>query len=327
MKPLWHRTGRVLMAAILGIIGAAHAHEWQITDDTTFGIEVEIELAYVLTDPGKRHHTREWNDSGSEISFFGAHEFSDGWSVYSMAQFEYALDEADQDTVFETDDVYFGINSRFGTVQIGDWDGIYDNKVDDVLDVFEVAGPSAAFNTPSGDSAAWLSPSVNGISLAVQGFFKGVDNDADNENEGQSFQAVLEYEAEHFGIYLGYDDRGLDDGQRGSIGLAASVDLAPLTLSAKIESEGEDASGSSLLDKQGFMVYGVAAAYDYGPGRVVGVINQVEPRADQLDGRTEFGVNVNYEVTDWLHVYVEHFRYDRPSGEGNTSAAGLVYEF
>lgn len=336
MKRIYRQAGGALAMAVLGSVGAAHAYEWQINDDTTFGISGTIELAYTNTDTGDDHE-RELIDNGSGLTFFGEHAFTNDLSAYFAAEFDYNVDETD-DSSFSTDEAFFGVRSNFGAVRIGDWDGIYEDTIEDLLDVFEVAEPTNTedFRTEEvGDAVAYFSPSFNGFSFAVQGFFKGegegqdFDDPADGDTDnGQSFQATVGYEAGRFGAWLGYDNNGLDDDADGTIGLGGAVDLSPVALAAKVESVGEDSSPTDgPLDEEGYMLYGVAAIYDYGIGAITGAVNQVDPGDGNLDSYTEFGVNVNYEIADNFYVYLEHFRYDREDDLGNSSAAGLVYAF
>lgn len=354
MKRIGKRTGQLVALAAFGTMGTAHAYEWQINEDTFFSIYGTIELAYVheqrADDDGEVDGERELLDNGSGISFAGEHEFDNGLTAYFNTEFDFSLDEKDSDengSSFTTDEAFVGLRGNFGAVQVGDWDGVYEDNVEDLLDIFEYVEPtnSEDFRTGEvGDAVAYLSPSYNGFSFAVQGFFKGegegqsFDDNPDDNEDGQAFQAVAKYEADLYGVYLGYDNNGLDEGGDGTFGVGGTVDLAPVTLAAKIESVGEDSepslldpadptSGVSLLDEEGYMLYGIAAIYDYGLGTITGAVNQVEPGADSLNGRTEFGVNVNYELAENFYVYLEHFRYDREDDLGNATAGGLVYAF
>lgn len=337
MKRIYKHTGQVLAVAAFSTMGAAHAYEWQINPDTTFGIGGTVELAYTVNeDASTGSHSRELIDNGSGLVFSGEHAFTNDLSAYFDAEFDFAIDEpnGNGDNSFSTDHAFFGVASdRYGAVQVGNWDGIYDNTIRDLMDVFEVV--EVGLNTAgysntieNGDSVAYFSPSVNGLSFAVQGTLKGADNPTNED--GQAFQAVVNYEAEQFGVFAGYHGKGLDKGSDGIIGVGAVVDLAPVTLSGKIEHVGEDSDPEALaFDKEGFMSYGVAASYDYGPGAITGAIRQLEPEDSNLDSRTKIGVNVNYEIADNFYVYVEHARndLDTDNGYGSASAAGMVYAF
>lgn len=332
MKRIYKRTGQVLIFALLVTLGVTHAYEWQINEGTTFSIGGDVELAYVHTDTGAGD-TSELSDIGSEIEFSGTHAFTDGVSAYFAAEFEFPFDET-EDSPFSTKAAIFGVRGNFGAVQIGDWDGVYEEHIEDflLLDVMEEADISVTedFRTAEeGNAIAYFSPSFNGLSFAVQGFFLGDDDDpSTTDGQGQAFQASLSYTMEPITVNLAYDNNGLDEGGDGTIGLAVGVGLSPVTLVAKIESVGGDTSPTDgPLDKEGFMLYSFGAQYDYGPGAINALVQQVAPDADNLDGRLEFGVNATYAIADNFYVFIEHTRYDRDNGAGNITAGGLVYAF
>lgn len=325
------RTRRLLAVAMLGTVGTTHAYEWQISDDTLFGIGGSIELAYALEDTGL-DHGNELMDNGSGIEFFGEHQLTDGLAVYFSAGFDFNVDDIGDDadgTPFETDHVYLGLRGDYGTLQAGDWDGIYDDNVSDLIDFPEINGPTNAPQTDSGDAIAYMSPSFNGFSFAVQGFFNGDGSAASGQTDAdQSLQVVLQYQARQWGVYLGYDDMGQDDGQDATIGIAARYMFDPVTVAVRIESVGADSHRpDSDLDQAGAMLYGMAVAYDYGSGSVAGLVQQVEPKAKHVDSRTELGINVTYMLADSFYIYAEHMRYDHDDHNGNTTGVGLVYEF
>lgn len=337
MKRAYAQTSGLLAIAVLAITGmsTAQAYEWQITDTAMFGIGGDIELAYAIEDKGD-YHERDLFDNGSEIDVFGEYAFTDDVSAYFEAQFEYAYEE-EGDQLFEHDDVYVGLSSEtFGTIQIGDWNGIYDDKIDDLLDVFEVdeaGGSMKDYRTQSGDAIAYFSPSFNGFSFAVEGFFKDVDGDFTG-TDSEAFQAVVAYENERFGVYVGFDDNGTDNGADGMIGVGASIEFEPVTLAAKFEAFGGDASPDKACDdeycdyeKEGVQTYGMAVIYDYGPGIVQSVVNQIQPEENGIDSRTTYGVYVNYEITDDLYIYLEHLAQDNEANDDDYTATGLVYSF
>lgn len=318
MKKIWKRAGPVLAIAAFGTMGTAQAYEWQFSEDTMFAITGDVEIDYVIEDQGIADDTRELEDGGSEIEFKGSHAFTDTVTGYFEVEVEYTADE--DSNVVEIDESYVGLRGNFGAVQVGRFDNLYDDTVNDLVDIFEVGDPTESKDSGDDNSVAYFSPDFNGFSFAVQALLLGEDNDPDPDNDGQSFAAVLSYETERFGVYLGYDDLGLQDVYDYTYGLGGGLNLAPVTLTARIASTEAD-------HDMGFMVYGIAAEYDYGRGSIIGLVNQVEPDADSADSRTELGLQVNFDVYDGLSVYAEHFRYDMTDDLGNTTAVGVIYEF
>lgn len=330
MKQIGRHAGQVLAVAALGAAGVAQAHEWQINDALMLGVGGTVELAYTVVDAGGQH-TNQLIDNGSGIAFVGEYAFTETLLAYFSGEYDFALNdlgEDDDDSTFDTDHAYVGLSTELGTLQAGEWDGIYDAAIISLLDFPEVTGPTGAPQTEPGASVTYFSPEFHDFSFAVEGFFDDDVHGAADGGDDQSFQVAVKYEAERLGIYLAYDDMGYDEGQQGSIGVGASYELAPLALTAKIEHVGEDSRNpDSGLDADGAMLYGVAAYYDYGHGTVAGLVERVDARADQVDDRTELGINVTYDVADNLYVYAEHMRYDFADGAGDITAAGLVFAF
>lgn len=325
-------------AAAMGSISTAHAYEWQVNEDTYFSLYGSFELLYVNQqrevdeDTGEVNGVNELLDNGSTFGVEGEHAFNDALTGFFRAEFEYRADEKEGDEgIADTDEVFVGLKGDFGKVQIGTWDGIYEDSISDLTDVFEYDSltESEDFRTGEvGDAVAYFTPTFSGFSLEVQGFFKGEgegDNFDDNPgaDSGQAYQAVAKYTADRFAVHLGYDNNGLNENADGTIGLGGQVDLSPFTLSARYELIGEDEDAG----RGEISAYGLAGEYDYGPGSVILGVQQIDPDEEDLDSRTEFGINVNYAVADNLYVYAEHVSYDAEEDLGNYTGIGTVYEF
>lgn len=228
----------------------------------------DVEIDYVIEDQGTADGTRELEDGDPEIEFKGSQAFTDTVTGYFEVEVEYT---ADKDTnVVEIDESYVGLRGNFGAVRVGRFDKLYDDTVNDLVDVIEVGDPTGSKDSGDDNSVAYFSPDFNGFSFAVQALLLGEDNDPDPDNDGQSFAALLSYETERFGVYLGYDDLGLQDVYDYSYGLGGRLNLAPVTLTARIASTEAD-------HDMGFMVYGIAAEYDYGRGSISASSTRLNP--------------------------------------------------
>lgn len=370
MKRIYKHAGQMLAITALGTMGmgAAQAFEWQLNEDTTVSVTGSVEIAYVFTNhTGDKGNTRNLADNGSGIAFGLQHQLPNGWTAYGKYDLDVEVTDDDEDSPedsggsIRTNSAYFGVHTSAGSVQIGEWDGIYDNHINDAIDVFEVVGASAPPVTSSGDAIGYFSPNFGGFHFAAQVFLNGdsdfleINGDADDNHyrdNGQSFVALLQYDAPMYNIRLVYDDVGFDSGQEGTIALAGRFDLSPVGIGWRIAHRGEDdkplsegsGPGSSVyrprpigsfpvnsrslaLDKEGAMYYAVSASYDFGHPKVTGLVNYVDPGADSLENRVELGIALNYNIADNFYLYAEHLYTDRNEGVNSRTATGLVYTF
>lgn len=335
--------------ALLGALPAAHAAQWQVSEDTTLSVFGSIELIYLSeqqkTESGDVESFRQLKDRDTTLGFAGTHRISEDLVGFFHAEFEYAGDEKTGEVdsgdggIAETDSIFVGVKGPWGRLQAGTWDGIYEDLVVDKTDVLEYEGVTEFedYRTPEvGDAVAYMSPSFGGFSFAVQGFFKGQgeENDAKISDKvaggaesGQAFQFVVGYTADNYAIHAGYDDNGLEEKAEGTFGISGSVDLSPVSLAVKYEHVGEDPFSAGKGDEihGAISAYTLTAAYDYGPGSLRAIVQQVEP--EKRDGRTEYGLHANYSLAENFYVYAEHVTYNRPEDLGNYTGVGLVYEF
>lgn len=321
---------------VIGMTSMTQAHEWQIDEDTTLSAYGSLELLYlnerVEAKSGEVEDRQRLVDRDTTLGVSGSHQFSDVLTGFFKAEFEYAggvlAGDGDEDAgeVGEIDEAYVGLKGPWGRAQLGDWDGIYEDLVADTTDVFEYDGLTnfEDYRTAEvADAFAYMSPSLGGFSFAVQGFYKGRrDNDQDT-----AVQAVVGYAFADYTIHVGYDDNGLRQNADGTIGISAAADWQPISLAVKYEHVGEDRGDpNNPNDTRGVIsAYTLTGAYDYGPGSVILAVQRNEPEFSE--GRTEFGVNVNYSITDNFYVYTEHMGYDQQHNLANYTGVGLVYEF
>lgn len=320
----------------LGALPAAHGFEWRLDADTTFSAYGSIELFYlnerVETAAGDTAGLLRLRDRDTTFGLAGRHRFGNALVVFFRSEFETeagvlagAGDRSDTD-FGDIDQAYVGVKGPWGALQAGVWDGVYEDRVADVTDVFEYDGATKFEDYRTGelgDSVAYMSPSYGGFSFAIQGFFDGGSHAANDE----AFQLAAGYQSERYAIQLGYDDNGFDANSEGTFGVSGSIDLSPVSLAVKYEYVGNSRGDpSNPNDTSGAIsAYTLTSAYDYGPGSVIALVQQVEP--DRQDDRTEFGLHVNYSLAENFYVYGEHMGYDNHRDLGNYTGVGLVYEF
>lgn len=326
------------VAAALGTAASAQGAEFRAGEDTTFSVYGNLQYAYVneerATATGVESQS-ELLDNGSTIGIEGEHEWDNGLTGFFRAEWEFLGDEkviqepGREEGIDQTDEVFAGVKGGFGKVQVGTWDGLFQDYISDPLNPFEYTGTTEFNGTGEpGNSIAYWTPSLGGFTFAIQGFFEGDGEGRDFDGDGepdseQAFQAVAAYEAGIFGVALGYDDRGFEEGADGNIGLTGTVDLAPFSLAAKVQQVGD----TDTVD--GGMMYGLLGSFDYGPGSLTAAVQQVDVDSDLNgdDARTEMLFNANYAIAENLYVYGEVGMLDVETDEGDYTAVGAVYSF
>lgn len=333
-------TAAVAAALGLGLAAPAQAMDFQINEDTTFSVYGNIQYIYVnaKTDttpsaPGGVESLSQFADNGSTFGFAGEYEWDNGLTGY----FRYELDGVVADEKGsatnqlidqQLDEAYVGVKGSFGNVRLGVWDGIYQDTISDPINPFEYIGITEANGIGEpGNSIAYYSPEFGGFSFAVQAFVlgdgEGVNLDANPDADSEiAFAATASYAVDIFTVSLGYTDQGYADDQSSNIGLTGTVDLAPFTVGARIQSNGDDDN-----TENGEMLYALYGSYDYGPGSVMAAVQQVSPNDDSLDSATQLLLNVNYSISDNMYVYVEGGFYDQEDDLGNYTGVGTVFLF
>jgi predicted porin len=323
------KTITALAIAAAMTASAAHAVEFNVDDSTEFSVYGDFQFIYVDANDSNGDSAAALEDNGSTLGVAGEHMWDNGLTGYFKAEWEHNADEEKANGgINKGDQAYAGVRGGFGNIRIGSWDGIYKDSIADVIDAFEYESPSSAARTGEGNQIAYFSPDFGGLSFQLQtvieGKGEGVDHDGDGQPDSASaYQGVVKYDAGRFAVQAGLDNRGLEDDADPTYGIAGSVDLAPVVLGAKFESQGESASGAN----DDATLYGVIGEYDYSMGSVIAEVQHIEPGDSNLDSRTEYQLNVNYSVADNLYVYAEGGWFDMENDAGDYAAVGTVYSF
>ncbi|MFT2110054.1 porin [Marinomonas sp. 2405UD68-3] len=216
------------------------------------------------------------------------------------------------------DQAYVGAKGNFGKVQIGTFDSIYSNAIQDGIDQFEFADIEGSETTKEGDTIAYFSPSFNGLEIQLSVQVKG---DAESEvaasqvEEDESLTAVVKYSVDNLTLAFGYDALENTVNAEETLGLSASYQLdGATTLLAKYE---ENTDVDSRV--------GVGASYEYGIGRLYGSFQQVDLELSGSEDYDEYALGATYNLGDNAYVYVEAGQ--QTSDELNFSAVGAYYSF
>lgn len=234
-------------------------------------------------------------DNDSTFGVSGEYILENGLTAYFLVEWEYQADEEPEEDggLSSTGDSYIGLAGEFGTVQLGNSDGIYSDAILDVIDNFEYGGPTEyTFSSEAGDLLSYQSPDFEGFSFAIQTSLKGDGAGIDNDpvvippppaaapppdpspaDEIYPLMLVLAYEADLFSVRLGYDDRQLvHEDAEPQIGVAATLDLEPFSFGIKYETIGE--SRDDVDD--GVELVGLIATYDYEVGEVSLAVQEIK---------------------------------------------------
>ena len=277
-------------------------------EGSTTDIYGNIQYAYTDNDAGS-----DFEDNGSTFGFKGETMIDESLTAF----FKYELEaNADQKGTVTTrlDQAFVGLKGNFGKVQVGSFDSIYNNAIQDSVDQFENLTFKKNTTTTEGDTIAYFSPSFGGLELQASAQVKGTDN----TNDGTAVTLVGKYSVDALTVALGYDSLENDQADdENTIGLNVGYQVMPaLNVSAKFE---------TTKDVQDTM--GLAARYGYGAGDVYASAQVISP--DSGDDYNEFGAGVTYSLASNVYVYgeVASIEANSTADADTQTAVGVYYGF
>jgi len=278
-------------------------------DDATVSYYGNIQYAYMSSDAQKGIY-----DDGSSFGFKGESKISDATTAFFNIKLK-GYDATQQSvSTIKMDNAQVGVKGDFGKVQIGSFDSVYNDAVQDGLDGSENLswGKGKTNSGQSGDTVAYYSPSMNGLSFAVgvQSAGKGSSNTAVT---GTSTAAQVTYAADMYSVSVGYDANKNSAATNTKSTSGVKVTLMPaanLTVAVKYEKEKDTNTYTAL-----------GAKYNYGMGTIYTAYQKVKPNSGSSYNQTELGVN--YNVNSSIYVFAETGRSDSVT----TSNVGVVYSF
>jgi predicted porin len=278
-------------------------------EGSTADIYGNIQYAYTNGDDGS-----EFADNGSTFGFKGETTISDDLTAFFKYELEADADEKSGDTGVQVnlDQAFVGLKGNFGKVQVGTFDSIYNNAIQDSVDQFENLGFSSNDTTSEGDTIAYFSPSFGGLELQASAQVN------DKDKSGTALTLVGKYSVDALTVALGFDSLENDQtDDENTIGLNVGYQVMPaLNVSAKFETT-KDAEDR----------IGLAARYGYGAGDVYASAQVISP--DSGDEYNEFGAGVTYSLASNVYVYGEVASIEASStADADTqTAVGVYYGF
>ncbi|AEF53740.1 porin Gram-negative type [Marinomonas posidonica IVIA-Po-181] len=291
-------------------------------EGSTVDVYGNIQYAYTDTDDGS-----EFADNGSTFGFKGETLINDDLTAFFKYELEADADEKNGDVSVGLDQAFVGLKGGFGKVQVGTFDSIYNNAIQDSVDQFENLGFTSNPLTTEGDTIAYFSPSMNGFEVQLSAQVKGDAEEAEtveiNETDftiedGTAVTAVIKYSTDALTLAVGYD--GLDNVDvdiNGTYGLSVGYQATSnLNLTAKFESTDD------LQD-----TVGLAARYGYGAGDLYASVQSISPETG--DDFNEYGAGVTYSLASNVYVYGEVGSFENASNSDTDTqtAVGVYYGF
>lgn len=280
-------------------------------EGSTVDVYGNIQYAYTNNDAGT-----DFEDNGSTFGFKGETMIDESLTAFFKYELEADADQKKSGVDVNLDQAFVGLKGNFGKVQVGSFDSIYNNAIQDSVDQFENLGFSSNKTTDEGDTIAYFSPSMGGFE--VQASAQAHKTDGAARNSGTALTLVGKYSVDALTVALGYDsleNDGTDDNN--TIGLNVGYQVMPaLNVSAKFETT-KDAEDR----------VGLAARYGYGAGDVYASAQVISP--DAGDEYNEFGAGVTYSLASNVYVYGEVASIEASStADADTqTAVGVYYGF
>lgn len=308
---------KTLVAIAVSSAALTSVSAFAADETVNFDVYGNIQLVYADSDA----NDSEITDNGSTFGFQGSTAISDDLTGFFKYELEADADEKTSGVDVNLDQAYVGLQGSFGKVQVGSFDSIYNNAIQDTYDQFEYLGVENAGLTKEGDTIAYFSPSMGGFEVQLSAQFKGK---AESEvgagtEDGTAVTAVVKYSVDALTIAAGYDslenDTARSNADSATYGVSATFQATPaLSVGAKWEEE-EDLTS----------IVGLAARFNYGAGDVYGTYQNVDPDAVGSDDYNEYGVGVTYNLASNMYVYGEFGQSG--AAEDDVTAVGATYLF
>jgi predicted porin len=301
----------------------------QAAEGSTVDVYGNIQYAYTDTDKGT-----DFVDNGSTIGLKGETKINDDLTAFFKYELEFDADEKDSAVDAGLDQAFVGLKGNFGKAQVGSFDTIYNNAIQDSVDQFEYLGMSNAAKTSEGDTVAYFSPSISGFEVQVAAQVKGdvVDSSGTKVNsyDGTSVMAVVKYSTGIVSVALGYDARENTADTEATTGLAVTVTpMDNFSVTAKYETTGGDTATDTDGNSIGNDTYGLAARYGYGAGDVYASYQNVDPALAGTADYNEYAAGVTYSLASNIYVYGEVGKYENATNNDTDTqtAVGVYYGF
>ncbi|MDR5860748.1 porin [Halomonas eurihalina] len=362
----------LLATAIAGAMAASGAQAATVynQDGTKLDIYGNVQIGFrnieVGQDNGSVQTENDVFDNGSTIGFAAEHVIYDGLTGYMKIEFDdFKADEMKTAGRDAGDTAYVGLKGNFGDVKLGSYDTLMDDWIQDPVtnneyfDLSDTSGSGSSDIAVGGevetDQLTYVSPSFNGLELAIGTQYKG---DMEEENvTGKGNASVFggaKYTVGNFSVAAMYDnldnyevtqtgvDNKQDFGDR--YGVTGQYQWNSLRVALKYERFDSDLDN---VDSTNF--YGLGARYGYGNGDIYGAYQYVDVGGDTFgnvvsdvgsgdspsdtasdrgdDTYNEFIIGGTYNISDAMYTWVEAAFYDREEDEGDGVAAGVTYMF
>jgi predicted porin len=288
----------------------------QAAEGSTVDVYGNIQYVYSDADAGSN-----FEDNGSTIGLKGETKINDDLTAFFKYELEADADQKSGDVSVGLDQAFVGLKGNFGKVQVGSFDTIYNNAIQDSVDQFEYLGMTNAAKTTEGDTIAYFSPSMNGFEVQVAAQVKGDNSElAASNTDGTSVMAVVKYSTDLVSVALGYDAReNTSTDPKATTGLAVTVmPMTNLSVTGKYETTDD------IQD-----VLGLAARYGYGVGDVYASYQNVDPDAAGSSDFNEYAAGVTYSLASNIYVYGEVGKYENATNNDTDTqtAVGVYYGF
>ncbi|MFO8044956.1 MAG: porin [Halomonas sp.] len=262
----------------------------------------------------------EFVDAYSRLGFNLSQEVTSDLTAFARVEWRFRGDDRtdvndDSDSGFnEVRQSYIGLRSdTWGTVQGGNFDSMYNQFVSLPFDVYVDRGLEFAGHPKQsrGDSIAYMTPNLEGFSVALQAKHysdRGVDA-AEADGTTVAAQGALKYEIDNLRLALGVvDDVVEGDGNDEVLyGATASYEFIP-GFSGRLGYETRD---DNDVNGGGFDTWGLGASYAVNQWTFHADIYDVSP--DNSDSRTSWALGGYYNVSSNFQTFLELQQADQQS--------------
>ena len=277
-----------------------------------YGIAVNVETGFYYQDMtgATGSSTGELKGAGiNQIEIKGKRKVGNGLTVFGEIEVDY--DPVDDGDDVKTDDMKLGVKGDFGTIQVGQFDFYYEDKISEALGAEhgDEGKVSEAGGTKDDRHIMWKNK-FGSSEVAVDFRY----NEADTQSSQYAF-TLKNKASDNLTVAAGWATDKDDMDQMG-VNAVMKMDSTKFTVAYMTE----ETSGGVQTDYMGFLIEN-----QFGDTDLNLAVQSVDEEGSAE--RTEIAVGAGYELAKDFVLFADYAMFDKANDEDDVIEIGMKYEF
>jgi hypothetical protein len=310
------------LVALTAVAGVAQAETFKISDNTSFGVNVDLGAYYASVKNSSGKAENQIAGKGlNQVKFEGSSKLAGGTKVFGKVEIDF--DPVKDNDGVKTDDIKIGVAGSFGQIQIGQFDSYAEDKVFEALGVGH-GEYGFVTEAKSGNDGRHLqyTNKMGPLSFGLDLTHIASASDATKSSTGTAVALIYKLDQLTIGYahdkISAYDSDGAAASAKSTDGLSVNYKLGDAELVGFV-GKTKPVSGSDSTNYSG-----VAAKYKMGAVDF-GLAFQKVKTGSTSTNETSFGVG--YEAYKDMTIYADMVKKGLSSKKGDAIEVGVIYSF